>query len=80
MRRIVLWPAGRRRRSPDDEPLAAGSRPVAVFTNLDGCVFLALDPNSGFATGKGPDPESAKGEAWAKLPSSYWASDGPCSS
>lgn len=53
---------------------------LLVETNLNGCVSLAVNANGGFAGGKGPDVLSAKGDARAKLPSSYWASDGPCSS
>ena len=53
---------------------------AVVEMNFNGCVSLAVDANGGFAGGKGPDLLSAKGDARAKLPSSYWASDGPCSS
>ncbi|MGV0066274.1 DUF4189 domain-containing protein [Mycobacterium colombiense] len=53
---------------------------TVVETNLNGCVSLAIDPNGGFASGKGPDLESARTDARAKLPSSYWTSEGPCSS
>jgi hypothetical protein len=53
---------------------------AVIVTTLNGCVSLAVDAEGGFATGKGSDPEGAKADAQAKLPSSYWASDGPCSS
>ena len=59
---------------------AAADDCAVVETNLNGCVSLAVDPNGGFASGKGPDLESARANARARLPSSYWASDGPCSS
>jgi Domain of unknown function (DUF4189) len=53
---------------------------VLVETNLNGCVSLAVDADGNFVGGKGPDMASARADARAKLPSSYWTSEGPCSS
>lgn len=58
---------------------ASGGDCAVVETNVNGCVVAAVDHSGGFATGKGPDIESARRDARAKLPSSYWA-DGLCSS
>jgi hypothetical protein len=52
---------------------------VVAETNLHGCVTYALAPDGSFAGGKGPDLDSARADARANLPSSYWVSDVQCS-